>query len=157
MTLFHMIQCSSTLAGIFICQCILPLGSLFIHFSALLILFLYFHVSILLFPLFLCALVGPLLTDLDLQHQSLRRQMSHCSKEPRKTTKRESEVLILCILAFCLVMMIRCQNCIIFYFCLVMFSILYQIKTIVECLLCEMKLLVAFCIYVREFGSFTTT
>jgi len=72
----------------FFCHFILPSDSLFIHSSALLILSLNFHVCILLFHLFVCTLVGPLLTDLIFQHQILRRPTSHCSKEPRETTRR---------------------------------------------------------------------
>jgi len=42
---------------------ILQSDLLFIHSSALLILPLYFHIFILMFPLFVCALASPLLTD----------------------------------------------------------------------------------------------
>jgi len=49
----------------FICQFILLSDSLFNHSSTLLILPLYFHIFILLFPLLVCALTGPLLMDFD--------------------------------------------------------------------------------------------
>ena len=79
----------------------------------------------------MCALAGPLF-----QHQSLRRQTSHCSKEPRKITRRESDVSCLMYfdIFFFLVMMLRCQNCIFFYFYLVMFLILYPDKDYCRCL-----------------------
>ena len=51
-------------------------------FLALLILPIYFLISILLFPFFVCALVRFWRT-LIFQHQSFRRPMSHCSKEPK--------------------------------------------------------------------------
>jgi len=63
-----------------------------VHSSALLILSLYFHIFILLFPLFVCALAGPLLTDLNFSASDLEETDEPLFKGTRETTRRESEV-----------------------------------------------------------------
>ena len=89
----------------------------------------YFHISILLFSLLVCALTGSLLTDLDFSASELEE-----TDEPLFEGIQEDyqawvwHFFVLCILAFCLVMMSRCQSCIFFYFCFVMFQILYPDK-----------------------------
>ena len=101
---------------------------------------LYFHISILLFPLLVCALTGPLLTDLDFSAAELEE-----TDEPLFEGTQEDyqawvrSFLFLCILAFCLVIMTRCQNCIFCFFVFVIFLILYPDNSycIDVCLVCE--------------------
>ena len=83
--------------------------------------------------------------------------MSHCLKEPRKITRRESDVSYLMYFGIlsCYDIPMPKLYLLLFLFCYVSKSC-NQTKTIIDvCLLCEMKLLVVFCICVREFGSFT--
>ena len=78
----------------FICQFILPSDLLFIHSSALIILFFTFTFPYYCF-LFSCVhLLVHFWRTVIFQHQSSTRLMSHYSKKPRKTTRREPEFLI---------------------------------------------------------------
>ena len=85
------------------------------------------------------------------QHQSLRRLISHCSKEPRKTTRCEYEVsYLLYIWHFVLLWWPNVKIISSFSSALLYFQSCIQTKTIVDvCLLCEIKYLLSF-LYVCE-------
>ena len=53
---------------------------------------LYFHISILLFPLLVCALVGPLLTDLDFSTSELKETEEPLFEGTRKIIRHESNI-----------------------------------------------------------------
>jgi len=119
---------------------------------------LYFHIFILLFPLLVCALAGPLLRDLDFSASVLEETDEPLFEGTQEDYQAWVWVSYLRILVFCLVMMSQCQNYIFFFIsALLYFKSWIQTKTIVDvCLLCKMKLLVVFCICVQEFGLFIT-
>ena len=118
----------------FTCQFILLSDLLFIHF----LLYIYCPFTFT-FPyycfLFLYAyLLVRFWRILIFQHQSLRRPTSHCSKEPKETTRRESKVS--CLMYFGI---LSCYDdsmpkLYLLYFCFVIFSVLYPDKNYCRCM-----------------------
>jgi len=117
---------------------------------------LYFHIFILLLPLLVCALAGPLLTDLDISASELEEtdeSLFEGTKEDYQAWVRRflSYVFLHFVLLWCPDAKIVSS----FISALLCSKSCIQIKTIVDvCLLCEMKHLVVFCTCVWEFASF---
>ena len=109
----------------------------------------HFHISVFSFHVCICwsASDGPWFFSI----RAWGDRRATVRRNPGRLPGMSLKFFILCFLAFCLVMMSRCQNCIFFISVLLYFQSCIQTKTIVdECLLCEMKYLVVFCIYVCE-------
>ena len=117
-----------------ICQLILPSDLWFIDSSALFILPLlsYFHIIITSSRVCTCWSASDGLWFFSIRAWVDRR--ATVWRNPGRLWGVSLTFLISCILAFCLVMMSWCQNCIFFYFCFAMFPILYPYKDYCRCM-----------------------
>ena len=155
MTLFHLIVLLLSLVSYL---SVYTIVRFIIHsFQCSTYITLYFHIFILLLPLLVCAFAGPLLTDLDFSASELEET----DESLFEGTQEDYQAWVRRFLSyvfwhFVLLWYPDAKIVSSFTSALLYFKSCIRIKTIVDvCLLCEMKLLIVFCICVREFGSIT--